>query len=278
MRQAMAMGQPERVPTMCQMAIGHVLLQTGIHPIDFFLSNEAYAEGLLRMREAYSFDGILLHKPGREPDFGGMIQSIDRDKAEPTVYLKGGARIECMRDDDPYYRDDGALKRPSITEVDPADPFGWAPESFLHWSAHKGSTNWRRPEDFPEYWYACIDLVRRQAGDEFSIHGEVRAPLDHYFMVLGIEDGAMALVTHAEHAHRLMAALAEVSAAWAAAQVRRGCDAIKISSPFAGAAFLSKPMYEEWVVPYERRSPRPCAPPARTATRTRAAPSATASN
>ena len=45
MHEAMSMGQPSRVPSMCQLAIGHVMLNTDIHPIDYFLSSEAYAEG-----------------------------------------------------------------------------------------------------------------------------------------------------------------------------------------------------------------------------------------
>lgn len=253
MHEAMSMGQPSRVPSMCQLAIGHVMLNTDIHPIDYFLSSEAYAEGLLRMREAYDFDGILLHKPGREPDFGGMIDSIDRDLDEPTIYLKDGTRVECMRNDDPYYRDDGRYPRPPIANLDPGDPFAWAPESFMHWSIHKGSTNWRRPEDFPDYWFDAINFVRRALNDNYSIHGEVRAPIDHFFMAAGIEEGAQAFITQREHTHRLMDAFADISTAWAVAQVQRGCDAIKISSPFAGAAFLSPEMYAEWVMPYEGR-------------------------
>jgi len=253
MHEAMSMGQPSRVPTMCQLAIGHVMLNTDIHPIDYFLSSDAYAEGLLRMREAYDFDGILLHKPGREPEFGGLIDSIDRDLDEPTIYLKDGTRIECMRNDDPYYRDDGRYTRPAVPDLDPANPFSWAAESFMHWSIHKGSTNWRQPDAFPDYWFDAIDAVRKALGDAYSIHGEVRAPIDHFFMAAGIEEGAQAFILHRDHTHRLMDAFADITAAWAVAQVHRGCDAIKISSPFAGAAFLSPEMYAEWVVPYEGR-------------------------
>jgi uroporphyrinogen-III decarboxylase len=37
------------------------------------------------------------------------------------------------------------------------------------------------------------------------------------------------------------------------AQVRRGADAIKVSSPFAGSGFLSPDMYEEFILPFEGR-------------------------
>ncbi len=256
MNDAMSMGQPERVPTMCQLAIGHTLLQSGIHGVDYFLSNEAYTEGLLKMRELYDFDGILLHKPGRDPEFGGLIDRIDRDADEPTIYLKDGRRVECMRDDDPYYRTDGDKIHPEISSLNPNDPFDWAGDSFMHWCYHKGSYPCTDPDGFPDHYFEAIDLINKKVGDEFSVHGEVRAPMDHYFMAGGIEEALMALLLDPEQVHKLMEYFARMSTAWAIAQVRRGCHAIKISSPFVGAGFLSRDMYEEWVVPYERQIAR----------------------
>ncbi|SVC82182.1 uncharacterized protein METZ01_LOCUS335036, partial [marine metagenome] len=53
------------------------------------------------------------------------------------------------------------------------------------------------------------------------------------------------------------AAILDVTAGWsvalAVAQVRRGAQAIKISSPFAGNAFLSREMYCDFIQPYEAR-------------------------
>jgi len=47
--------------------------------------------------------------------------------------------------------------------------------------------------------------------------------------------------------------LTESSIAWAVAQAEHGVDAVLISSAFAGGPFLSRGMYQEFVVPYERR-------------------------
>ena len=41
--------------------------------------------------------------------------------------------------------------------------------------------------------------------------------------------------------------------AWALAQARHGVDAVLISSAFAGGPFLSRGMYADLVIPYERR-------------------------
>ena len=56
MKEAMSMGIPDRVPVMCQMAIGHTLMKSKLDSIDFFLSSETYAAGLLAIRNP----GILV--------------------------------------------------------------------------------------------------------------------------------------------------------------------------------------------------------------------------
>jgi hypothetical protein len=253
MRQAMALEEPARVPVMCQLAVGHTLLQTGIRSIDYFLDSAAYADGLLKVREQYDFDGVLMHKPGREPGFSELIESIDADGEVPKLHLHDGSRIDCPRNDDPLYRAAPDFARPEITEISPDDPLGWAPETFLHWCRHKGTAHWRQADDFPEYWYDCIDHVKAAVGETHSVHGEVRAPFDHLLNIAGMEEGLIALLTEPDHTRALMDTCAEMTAAWAVAQVRRGCDAIKISSPFAGAGFLSPDHYSEWIVPYEGR-------------------------
>ena len=34
---AMNLERPDRVPVMCQMANGHTVINTGVHPIDYFV-------------------------------------------------------------------------------------------------------------------------------------------------------------------------------------------------------------------------------------------------
>ena len=253
MRQAMALGEPRRVPVMCQLAIGHTLLQSRVHPVDYFMDNEAYAAGLLAMRDLYDFDGVLIHKPGREPAFTELVTSIDRDADTPRVLLDDGSCVECRRDDDPYYRPADNFRRPDITGLDPDHPLAWAPESFLRWCRHKGTALYRTPEEIPDYWYGCIDRVLAAVGDTHSVHGEVRAPFDHFLNIVGMEAGLIALIAEPDRTHALMNTLTDMAVAWAVAQVRRGCVAIKISSPYAGAGFISRGQYRQWIVPYEQR-------------------------
>lgn len=253
MKEAMSMGRPDRVPVMCQLAIGHTILKSGVHPIDYFLSNETYAEGLLAMRQLYNFDGVLMHKPGRDTSFTEIATSIDRDMDTPTIFLNDGSRIECMRDDDPYYRFSDDFKRPEVKDIDPEDPLGWAPDSFVRWCRHKGTALYRKAEEIPEHWYSCIDIVLDAVGKSHSVHGEVRSPLDHLLNIVGMESGLMAFIGDTEQTHALMETFTDMAVAWAIGQVRRGCVAIKLSSPYAGAGFISRQQYEEWIIPYERR-------------------------
>lgn len=253
MAQAMRLESPERVPVMCQLAIGHTLLNTGVHPIDFFLSSTAYAEALLAIRANYDFDGVLIHKPGREPEFQEIVERIDRDGDPPTLHLVDGARVECTRNDDPYYRPADDLAVPPVQSIDPGDPLAWAPDSFRRWCRHKGTALFRTPAEIPEYWFGCIDRVLAAVGGTCAVHGEVRSPFDHFLNIAGMQNALMALLDCPDHTHALMGTFTEMAVAWAVAQVRRGCDAIKISSPYGGAGFVSREQYAEWIVPYERR-------------------------
>lgn len=123
----------------------------------------------------------------------------------------------------------------------------------MRWCRHKGTAFIVEPARFPEDWYDCIDVVKESVGATHSVHGEVRAPFDHFLNITGMEEGLIALLAEPDEARALMETTTAMSLAWAVAQVRRGCDAIKISSPFAGGGFLSPDQYKEWIVPYERR-------------------------
>ena len=58
MSQAMGLERPGSIPVMCQMANGHTIINTGVHPIDYWVNSEVWADSLIKMRELYDFDGI----------------------------------------------------------------------------------------------------------------------------------------------------------------------------------------------------------------------------
>ena len=93
--QAMALEHPSRIPVMCQLANGHTVLNTGVHPIDYWTDSLLWADCLMQMRSTYDFDGILCHKPGRVRGVMDLVERADYDAETPTLYMNDGARIEC---------------------------------------------------------------------------------------------------------------------------------------------------------------------------------------
>lgn len=249
----MSLARPAAIPVMCQMANGHTIINTGVHPIDYFISDEVWADCLLRMRALYDFDGILCHKPGRVRGLMDMVERTDYDAEVPVLHLVDGARIECTRDDDSYYKKPAGFAYPTLETIDFDHPLDWAPASFRAFQASKGTFDHNTPEEIPEHVFGTLDRVIAHAGDQWSVHGEVRAPLDHFLNLLGMEDGLMALLDQPDATHRLLERVTRWSVALAVAQVRRGAHAIKVSSPFAGGGFLAPSMYQEFIIPYERK-------------------------
>ena len=249
--QAMRQQKPDQIPVMCQLANGHTIINTGVHPIDYFVDSDTWADCLIQMRELYDFDGILCHKPGRTPRLMELVERVDRDAEVPQLFLRDGSTIDCTRDDDAYYKKTASFQFPTIDTIDFERPLDWAPESYKAFQWSKGTYDFKTPEEIPDETFATLDRVIARCGKEYSVHGEVRAPLDHFLSVLGMEDGLMALLTNPEETQRLLETCTKWSVALAAAQVRRGAHAIKISSPFAGSGFLSPDMYEQYIIPAE---------------------------
>jgi len=169
------------------------------------------------------------------------------------LYLKDGSRIDCTRDDDSYYKRPPGFVYPTLDTIDFERPLDWAPESFQAFQASKATFDYSAPEEIPDHVFGTIDRVIAKAGANYSIHGEVRAPFDHFLNLLGMEEGLMAMLDNPEGTKRLLEKTTQWSVALAVAQVRRGAHAIKVSSPFAGMGFLAPAMYEEFIIPYERR-------------------------
>jgi hypothetical protein len=48
---------------------GITLRSSGVDPIEKAKTSRATAEAYWRIRELYDFDGILMHKPGRAPEW-----------------------------------------------------------------------------------------------------------------------------------------------------------------------------------------------------------------
>src|SRR5512136_20784 len=90
MARAMWLEEPDRVPVMCQLALGHYFLNTSLPEIEIWHSSEGFGEALLEMRRRYAFDGILVNLPGRDPDWRSYIAKIEEQPGHKIIHWKSG--------------------------------------------------------------------------------------------------------------------------------------------------------------------------------------------
>ena len=257
---AMRHQAPDRVPVMCQLSFGHYLMNTGLSPLELWYSSEAMAEAMVMLQRRYRFDGILVNLPGRPRDFLRNVHSVESDQSGETVYWRDGSRTFMPLDDNPhFYPADGSkAQRADFDTLDPNrlenidDYIGYLWNTY-HIHALPGKAHAGPLSEIPDYFLDTLDLVKAKAGPDVSIHAEVFSPFTHFMELFGYQEALMGLVTDPPKARAVLDRLAEASIAWALAEVRRGIDALLISSAFAGAPFISRKMYAEFVLPYEKR-------------------------
>ncbi len=252
MRIAMRLGEPDRVPVMCQLALGHYFLQSGLDPLAIWHSAEGFGDALIRLQQRYGFDGILINLPGRDPDWHNYIAAIDENEGQKTIRWKNGWYTEAPPDDLPHvYRADGTRCFPTLEEVDPDKLFYVEPYDIcgITYPFAWGFDPEPRRE-FPPWQFDTIKYVRAHAG-EVSVHAEIFSPFTQLMELLDYVNGMMALIEDPGKVKACLDALAEGAVVLGRGQAAAGADAILISSAFAGAGFISRQHYSDFVLPYE---------------------------
>ena len=104
-RMALAMQhkQPDRVPVMCQLALGHYFLNVDLAPHEIWFTSEGFAEALVTLQRRYQFDGILINIPGRPRDVLQQIQSVEKTKKGELVTWRNGHVTIIPWDDNAQY-------------------------------------------------------------------------------------------------------------------------------------------------------------------------------
>ncbi len=246
----------DRVPVMCQLAIGHYLLQTGIPPAELWFTSEGFARALVMLQRRYGFDGILVNLPGRDPEWMRHVQRIDTaGDGSQTVFFRNGDVARCPADDNVQHFPAGGRRRPTIDEVDPDLLYYDDPHDLggLKYPYYFGLEPYRadRAGWWPAYMFRTIELVRQQAGDAVSVHGEVFSPFTQLMELFGYEQALMYLLDAPEKCKAILAAYTLGTADLGVRLAHHGADAVLISSAFAGGGFLSTRQYREFVLPYE---------------------------
>lgn len=254
----MQLQAPDRVPVMCQLATGHYYLQSGVDPLDIWFTSHGFVEALIRMQRRYLFDGILINLPGRDPHYELQIRTIERKENEAIIFWKDGNHTVFPFDDVPHHKmADGTIYYPSFDEIDPdllyyVEP--WNEAGITYPSRLGFHPDYLPPKDFfPSYHFDTIDLVEDRVGNDVSIHTEVFSPWSQFLELLSIEKGLYAIVDDPIKAGACLERLTAGAIDLGQKQAARGVDAVLISSAFAGAGFISRDHYREFVLPYEKR-------------------------
>lgn len=262
-RMAMAMHhqQPDRVPVMCQLAVGHYFLYSGVPSEEIWFTSEGFAEALVRMQRRYRFDGILINVPGRPKGWlDRNVREVRRDDDGQWLTLKTNDRVFIPNDDNAqfYPASESDVLRADFEKIDPDDlDFIDGLKGYVWGTEHIPWLEGKEPPgpltQVPSYFFDTIDAVRRRVGHDVSVHGEVFSPLTHYMELFGYEQALTTFIMDPGKVHAILDRLSVASVTWAVAQARHGVDAVLISSAFVGGPLLSPRMYKEFVVPYERR-------------------------
>jgi hypothetical protein len=251
---------PDRVPVMCQLALGHYFLNSGVAPHRIWFTSEGFAEALVKLQQRYRFDGILINLPGRPERILDDVRRIEETREGERLEWSTGDVTIVPWDDNAYHitADKAKPRRADFDEIDPANldfidelgDYTW----FIYWIPHLVGKAGRGPlSRVPDYFHRTIELVRQSSGGEVSVHGEVFSPFTHYMELFGYEQALISLLRDGAKARAILDRLTVAPIAKGLAQVEAGVDAVLIASPFAGGPFLSRQMYEAFVLPYERR-------------------------
>lgn len=240
---AMNFETPDRVPVMCQMSIGHMLQQLPeISPVDFWFDAQIFANGLIKLRELYEFDGILVSLHGHFKNWRDIYNQIEKSDDREIVYLKD-RKLIFTREDLPFPEYYEPRIFPSVDEIvleNLPEEIDYIPVSGgLHFKIDLNNK------------FEIFDLIYDKVGDEFSIHGEITSPFDYLLDLLGYENALMALIENPDKCKSILQKFTEGISRLASEMCDQKIDAIKISSPFAGAGFISPEFYKEFVLPFE---------------------------
>ena len=245
MAAAMSGGRPDRVPVMCQMSIGHMLLAGKASPADLWHDAGTFVDVLLSMRKRYAFDGILVSLHGHDPDWRRRVAGrASGPDGERVRWRSGGATL--------FPADDLPVVRPDEPPVHPAFA-GFDPGSLADRIAYIPVSQGLRFAIDPGHPFDAVAAVVGRAGGDYSVHGEVTSPLDYFLDLFGFEQAMVGCVEDPGRAKAILERLTAGIVRLAEGMAATGVDAIKISSPFAGAGFLSAAFYGSFVLPYEGR-------------------------
>lgn len=255
MRLAMGMKKADRVPVMCQLSLGHYFLHSGFDPVHIWFDSHTFAQALVDRQKAYSFDGILVNLCGRPNNWQEYIESRNGNE----IIWKSGHKTVVPADDNAqsYNKDSTSLERASFGQFDPNNPKDYRHSGYV-WNIYHIPQLWGVENDadladvssYPEWFGSSLTSTLNLAGD-VSVHMEVFSPFTHFLELFGYENALFALIENPQKCESILQKVTEHVKTEVRFFAKYNPDAILISSAFAGAGFISREMYKQFVIPYE---------------------------
>ena len=243
--QAMNRMTPDRVPLMCQFSIGFMMNQLKPDPVLFWYDMKTFADGLIRLREMFHFDGMLVSLHGHSDDWkNGLLKTEEIDAGSTALFYEDRTEQHAWTDLPVV----NYLQPKQVKPVEEIDVERDIPDE-LDYIPVSGNLYFRLNRD---NMFSIFDYLHDQTGDKFSIHGEITSPFDYFLDLLGYENALMALMLEPEKCKQILLRYTGGVKKIAVGMCRKDIDAIKISSPFAGMGFISPEIYREFVLPCER--------------------------
>jgi uroporphyrinogen-III decarboxylase len=260
MATAMQKQQPDRVPVMCQLALGHYFLNTNMPYVDIWHDTEAFAQALVQLQGRYGFDGILVNLPGRDPNWRNAITQMEDTSDGKVIHWKNGMFTVAPPDDNPHvYIEEDVRSFPLFEEVDPDLLFYMEPHDIsaitypYSWGFDGDPAPIGGEEFFPPWHFDTIKRVKELTAGEVSIHAELFSPFSQFMEMLDYTNGLMALLDDEEKVKAMLERFTEGATMLGKLQLRSGADALLISSAFTGGGLISREHYAKFELPYMKK-------------------------
>ena len=251
--------KPDHVPVMCQLALGHYFLNCAYRPSEIWFDSETFAKAIVDLQQRYEFDGILVNLPGRPADWKSKLKSSKTIDNSEYLYWKSGLETIVPPDDNPQTYQSGhmPLERADYRTVDVNNPAMYRLTGYV-WNTWHIPQLWdidahadlSDPATYPVWFTKTLEIVQQLVPD-VSVHVEVFSPFTHFMELFGYEQALIALLDEPKKCHEVLTAFTQQVLTQVKLYARFSPDAILVSSAFAGAGFISRQMYKEFVVPYE---------------------------
>ncbi len=210
----------DRAPVMCQLAVGHYLLNTDVRPVELWYTSEGFAKALIALQQRYSFDGILINLPGSDPDGDRHVLRVDTEAdGSQVVHFRNGDMARCPHDDNVHHFPASGRKLPTLQEVDPDKLFYDEPHGLggLKYPFYFGLKAYEatREDYWPAYLFRTIDLIVQQVGHDTSVHSEIFSPWTQLMELFGYEQALMYMLDDPDRVHAILRATRRVRRSWA---------------------------------------------------------------